>query len=596
MSLVPATVRQGAWAQVLMHRRRKMRIGFIPLTDCASVVMASVLKLDEKYGIKIIPSKEASWAAVRDKLVNGELDAAHVLYGLVYGVHLGIGGPKKDMAVLMTLNNNGQAISLSNQLKDKGVTDGASLAALMKKEKREYTFAQTFPDWHPCHVALLLARRQRHQSVCRCQGNHRPAAANGGQHASGQYGRLCVGEPWNARGRSSTRSASPQSPRRTSGRITPKRCWHDRRIHQEVSEHGAGHDGCDSGSVALHRSGSRQKKTATIPRRQGVREHNDGGHRRSLGKANTTTGLAKKWTDANAMKFLKDGATNYPYLSDGMWFLTQHKRWGLLKRTPTTWRLPRRSTRRTSTKGSCGRQGGGAEERPAFIEADRRRRLGRQQSEGVRRRFQDQGLSAVAPARAVTSECHAHCYPDDVAACRQPGACRPDDTCDPAPRRPQCCLRRRRSRQRWPPTAQRRQQRRRAGVASNWLPSCSASSPHRGHFAVSLLWRALPSGWQFPWSRESLGQCGEAVQRPVLPKGPNDQGIGWNIISSLKRVGIGFGLAALVGIPLGFVIGRFATMDRMTAPIISILRPVSPLAWLPIGLMVFKAANPRRSG
>jgi nitrate/nitrite transport system substrate-binding protein len=82
---------------------------------------------DKKYGIKIIPSKEASWAGVRDKLVNGELHAAHVLYGLVYGLHLGIGGPKKDMAVLMTLNNNGQAITLSNQLKDKGAVDGASL-------------------------------------------------------------------------------------------------------------------------------------------------------------------------------------------------------------------------------------------------------------------------------------------------------------------------------------------------------------------------------------------------------------------------------------------------------------------------------------
>jgi ABC-type nitrate/sulfonate/bicarbonate transport system substrate-binding protein len=57
---------------------------------------------DEKYGIKIIPTKEASWASVRDKLVNGELDAAHVLYGLIYGVQLGVGGPKKDMAVLMT--------------------------------------------------------------------------------------------------------------------------------------------------------------------------------------------------------------------------------------------------------------------------------------------------------------------------------------------------------------------------------------------------------------------------------------------------------------------------------------------------------------
>jgi len=59
--------------------KKEVRIGFIPLTDCASVVMASVRKYDEKYGIKIIPSKEASWAAVRDKLVSGELDLARAV-------------------------------------------------------------------------------------------------------------------------------------------------------------------------------------------------------------------------------------------------------------------------------------------------------------------------------------------------------------------------------------------------------------------------------------------------------------------------------------------------------------------------------------
>ena len=79
---------------------------------------------------------------------------------------------------------------------------------------------------------------------------------------------------------------------------------------------------------------------------------------------------------------------------------------------------------------------------------------------------------------------------------------------------------------------------------------------------------------------------------PFYIKGPNDQGIGWNILSSLQRVGIGFGMAALLGIPLGFMIGRFKFLNDMTAPIISLLRPVSPLAWLPIGLLVFKAANP----
>ena len=117
--------------------KEEVRIGFIPLTDCASVVMASVLGFDKKYGVKIVATKEASWAGVRDKLVNGELDMAHVLYGLVYGVHLGIGGPKKDMAVLMTLNNNGQAITLSKKLADKGAVDVPSLAKVMAADKRD---------------------------------------------------------------------------------------------------------------------------------------------------------------------------------------------------------------------------------------------------------------------------------------------------------------------------------------------------------------------------------------------------------------------------------------------------------------------------
>ncbi|PWB59831.1 MAG: nitrate ABC transporter, permease protein [Nitrosomonadales bacterium] len=79
---------------------------------------------------------------------------------------------------------------------------------------------------------------------------------------------------------------------------------------------------------------------------------------------------------------------------------------------------------------------------------------------------------------------------------------------------------------------------------------------------------------------------------PFYNNGPNDQGIGWNILASLQRVGIGFGMAALLGIPLGFMIGRFQFLSAMMSPIISLLRPVSPLAWLPIGLLVFKAANP----
>src|SRR5258706_9916075 len=164
MSLVPAAVRSVAWAAGSdAPEKKEVKIGFIPLTDCASVVMASVMEFDKKYGIRIVPSKEASWAAVRDKLVNGELDAAHVLYGLIYGVQNGVGGPKKDMAILMNLNHNGQAVTLSSKLNEKGLKDGASLKALVDREKRGYVFAQTFPTGtHAMWIYYWLAAHGIH--------------------------------------------------------------------------------------------------------------------------------------------------------------------------------------------------------------------------------------------------------------------------------------------------------------------------------------------------------------------------------------------------------------------------------------------------
>ncbi|TAK73850.1 MAG: nitrate ABC transporter, permease protein [Aquabacterium sp.] len=96
----------------------------------------------------------------------------------------------------------------------------------------------------------------------------------------------------------------------------------------------------------------------------------------------------------------------------------------------------------------------------------------------------------------------------------------------------------------------------------------------------------------FPTPAATWAEAVRLFSDPFYSNGPNDQGLGWNILFSLQRVAMGFGLAALVGIPLGFAIGRFAFFNSMVSPIISLLRPVSPLAWLPIGLLVFKAANP----
>jgi nitrate/nitrite transport system permease protein len=96
----------------------------------------------------------------------------------------------------------------------------------------------------------------------------------------------------------------------------------------------------------------------------------------------------------------------------------------------------------------------------------------------------------------------------------------------------------------------------------------------------------------FPGPSSTWEEAKALFSDPFYSNGPNDMGIGWNILYSLKRVGIGFGLAALVGIPMGFLVGRFSIINRLTNPIITLLRPVSPLAWLPIGLFVFKAADP----
>ena len=109
---------------------------------------------------------------------------------------------------------------------------------------------------------------------------------------------------------------------------------------------------------------------------------------------------------------------------------------------------------------------------------------------------------------------------------------------------------------------------------------------------IGLWYVATQKGGSIPGPAQTWDAAVKLFADPFYRNGPNDQGIGWNVLSSLQRVGIGFGFAALVGIPLGFILGRSAFLSAMINPIISLLRPVSPLAWLPIGLLVFKKADP----
>jgi nitrate/nitrite transport system substrate-binding protein len=340
---VTAGVHPGAWAAGSdAPEKKEVRIGFIPLTDCASVVMASVLKFDEKYGIKIIPTKEASWAGVRDKLVNGELDMAHVLYGLVYGVHLGLGGPKKDMAVLMTLNNNGQAITLSKKLADKGAVDGPSLAALMAKEPRpdgqERTFAHTFPTGTHAMWLYYWMASAGINPLKDCKVITVPPPQMVANMRVGNMDGYCVGEPWNHRAIIDGIGVTG---------ITTQDIWkdHPEKVLGSTGEFVKKNPNTARAVIMAVLEASRwidaglQNKTRmaeTIAEKSYVNTSVDAIQPRILGRYSNGVGggLGKTWDDPNYMKFFNDGAVNYPYLSDGMWFLTQHKRWGLLKDHP----------------------------------------------------------------------------------------------------------------------------------------------------------------------------------------------------------------------------------------------------------------------
>lgn len=314
--------------------KKEVKIGFIPLTDCASVVMASVLGFDKKYGVTIIPTKEASWAGVRDKLVNGELDFAHVLYGLVYGVHLGLAGPKKDMAVLMNLNHNGQAITLSKKLAEKGAVNGAGLAKLMTSEKREYTFAQTFPTgthamWLYYWLAAHGINPMKDAKVITV-----PPPQMVANMRVGNMDGFCVGEPWNHRaimdgiGITATTTQDiwkdhPEKVLGTTSEFVQKYPNTARAVTAAILE---ASKWIDDGLA------NKNKMAETIAGKAYVNTGVDAINQRILGRYQD--GMGKTWDDPNHMKFFNEGTVNFPYLTDGMWFLTQHKRWGLVKDHP----------------------------------------------------------------------------------------------------------------------------------------------------------------------------------------------------------------------------------------------------------------------
>lgn len=186
-----------------------VNFGIIALTDCSPIVIAHEKGLFRKYGINSTVTKGASWAAIRDSLANGDIQATHMLIGMPIASSMGLGGaPKVPMVIPWLLNRNGQSISLAKSLKGKVGADPKALKPLVDQAKaagHPMTFAMTFPPGtHAMWIRYWLAA-----------GGINPGDAAGGgadislitipppqMVANMQVGKMdgfCVGEPWNAK-------------------------------------------------------------------------------------------------------------------------------------------------------------------------------------------------------------------------------------------------------------------------------------------------------------------------------------------------------------------------------------------------------------
>jgi ABC-type nitrate/sulfonate/bicarbonate transport system substrate-binding protein len=181
-------------------RTRPLRLGFVPLNDCAPIIMAHELGLFEKYNLDVELSREIGWATVRDKIIFGELDAAHAVAGLVFVCSFGLGSIRTDCVTAMVLSLHGNAITLSNELRECGVHDGKTLKAEVDRTrgKRLFTFGVAFPFSPHNFILCEWLRRAGIDPHVDVQVVTVPPPQMFPNLRAGNLDGYCVGEPWNS--------------------------------------------------------------------------------------------------------------------------------------------------------------------------------------------------------------------------------------------------------------------------------------------------------------------------------------------------------------------------------------------------------------
>jgi nitrate/nitrite transport system substrate-binding protein len=314
----------------------KVRVGIIALTDCASIVMAHELGLFKKHGIESTISKEASWAVIRDRLTLGENQATHMLIGMPYAATMGLlGAPVKPMVIPMYLNRNGQAITLTKALLEKGVKTPQQLRPLVLEAKAKgtpMTFAMTYPPgthamWTRYWLGAGGINPDRDVTLITI-----PPAQMVANMKVGKMDGYCVGEPWGARAIADGIGFTA---------ITTQQIWRDhpekvlafteefatknpktvKAVMRAVLEASQWNDKLENRPRMAEVVGQPQyvnaPKEIILGRMLGDYDYGDG----------------RKERDKFYMTFF-DRHTNFPLRSHGLWWLSQFRRWGMVKEAP----------------------------------------------------------------------------------------------------------------------------------------------------------------------------------------------------------------------------------------------------------------------
>jgi nitrate/nitrite transport system substrate-binding protein len=319
--------------------KEPVKLGFIPLTDCAAIVMAKELGLFAKYGVEVVVTKETSWANVRDKILTGELDGAHCLYTMPFSVYTGIGGKAgSEMKVAMMLNVNGQAITLSKdfcgKVAFKQMAKVAPVVAAKLKAEKEVTFAMTFPGgthdlWLRNWMAICGVSQQTSKIITI------PPPQMVANMKVGNMDGYCVGEPWGG-------VAVKQGIGFT--QIATQDIWRDHPekalvVNKEFSEQRRADlklvmKAILEASIWLDNPANRKKAAGIIGKAPYVNAPADVIEARLMGNYDLGCDQGMQIYAKDYMLFHKGGMVNIPRKSYAIWAMAQYVRFGMLDEAP----------------------------------------------------------------------------------------------------------------------------------------------------------------------------------------------------------------------------------------------------------------------